>query len=200
MPAMPPTSIMTMRDRGPGERTDQRRGGPSGKIAPPWSYGDGVITPTCRAAHRWVLTAVLVFGLIGMHNLVDLGMNMGMPGPGSMVSAPMAAESQNVSQAELRAGFHSPAGVSHPAGPEGMGPSGPSPDHPSDWLHMCLAVLGQLAGQLAGLVLIALVLLGAALWWAGRPRLPHPRGIARAPDRPPRTGRMVLASVCVLRL
>ncbi|HET6502271.1 MAG TPA: hypothetical protein VFG87_16050 [Amycolatopsis sp.] len=192
-PVMPLTSTMTRRERGPRQRAEPCRGGRGAKIAPP--YGDGVIPPTRSAALRWVLMAALVFGLIGMHNLVDMGtgMDMGGPGPGPMASAP--AGSQDASETE----FRTPAGISLVAGQEGMGPSGQSPGHPVQAMHMCLAVLGHLVSQLAGLVLTAL-LLGAALWWAGGPRLPHPRGIARAPDRPPRTGRLVLASVCVLRL
>lgn len=71
---------------------------------------------------------------------------------------------------------------------------GHAPESPAhDLIHLCLAVLGAVAG------LLLLVLLLGVFWPALRtPRRTRP--VSRV-DRPPWTsGRSVLSSVCVLRL
>ncbi len=139
-------------------------------------YGKGVHPLTRPAALRWVLLVGVAFALIGMHNLAATN-----PMHDVMRLEPVASASMPV------------------ADPSCCADHATAPGHDSgtghDWLHLCLAVLGQIAGA----VLMLLLVVGVTRWVRDR-GLPRPAAVARAPDRPPGNGRTILTSVCVLRL
>jgi hypothetical protein len=131
------------------------------------------------ATQQVVLLFALALGLVGMHELVVLGDNPHTAGPASMsvMSNAAAPAPQMVASADLSPlGQHSPA--SH------------------DVMHLCLAVLCAIVATLLG------------LWLLLRTPVSNPPGgaLARAPstgppDRPPdRRGRVLLTSLCVLRV
>jgi hypothetical protein len=123
-----------------------------------------------------VLLVALAFGLIGMHNLVAFDAGHPELSPGAaVVLTDMTGCCQDHDMS--------------------VGSTGHSSGHDHDFLHLCLAVLSQLAALVAMLALFV----GLA-GWVGRLRLPVPRAVARAPDRPGGNGRTILTSVCVLRL
>ncbi|MBP2330697.1 hypothetical protein JOF56_011082 [Kibdelosporangium banguiense] len=122
---------------------------------------------TLRTGPRWLLLCLLLFGVVSMHHFVTSEAHH--QSSGMTMDAPASAPAQ-----------HEPE---QPA---------PSPKH--DLLHLCLAVMGAIAG---------LLLLGLLLAMAipvHVPSLRPERRIQRV-DRPPKSsGRDLLSSVCVLRL
>lgn len=140
-----------------------------------------------RPIRRWLLIVVVVVGLVGMHHLVDAGMDrpttpspMMTTGPtatattptviGRVVTGPMATD------ASAADGVGGSAVVAHPAMTMDM--------------HMCLAIL------------VALVLLGAILAVVatiGRRGDPVGRRGIVVIRPPPRPTPVRLAQLCVLR-
>jgi hypothetical protein len=119
------------------------------------------------------LLAVLAFAVLGMHSVVawhaaDHGM---APPSAAAVMAPGCCPGHDGGQA---------------------------PGHDHQWLHLCLAVITQLA------LGAALLMLTAFAWLLRKATREHlrrwSRPPARAPDPPVETGRALLTSVCVLRL
>jgi Family of unknown function (DUF6153) len=121
---------------------------------------------------RWLLLAVVAFGLVAMHHLpAQHGQDFDTHPAGTNMSVTVMDPS--------------PAAQSMPD--SGMG----------SMSHECLAVTSLFT--VAALVML-LLLVGASRW-ARQSLRSAAAALARARDRPPRWGgRTVLASVCVLRL
>jgi hypothetical protein len=123
---------------------------------------------------RWLLLAVVAFGLVVMHHLP------------AQHDAESGSHTAGTSMSVMVIDPSSPAAQPMPD-TSGMG----------SMLHECLAVTSLFTVAAA---LVLLLLLGASRW-AQRPLLSAATALARARDRPPSSGgRTVLASVCVLRL
>lgn len=123
-----------------------------------------------------MLLVALAFAVIGMHNLVAIS-----PMHDAMAPEPVTSASAMVADACCA---------------DHAGQPGHAPGAGHDWLHLCLAVLGQLAAAAA----LLLVLVIALARGAGDRASAWSRALARAPDPPPGNGRTILTSVCVLRL
>jgi hypothetical protein len=130
----------------------------------------GMKLGTRAAGPRWLLLCLLLLGVVSMHHFA----------PADAHDQPTTAVSHTMANAPASDPVHEPEG---PA---------PSPAH--DLLHLCLAVLGAIAG----LVLTGLLL--AKSWPAQAPSLRPDRQVRRVDHPPPLSGRSLLSSVCVLRL
>jgi hypothetical protein len=119
---------------------------------------------------RWLLLCLLLLGVVSMHHFM-----------------PPAAHDQP-SAAMVAPGAHGADPMQQPHSPA------PAPDQGHDLLHLCMAVLGAVAG----LLLIVLLLTTS---WLARTLPPRRPPVNRRAGRPPDlSGRTLLSSVCVLRL
>lgn len=139
-------------------------------------YRAGVVTSARPAALRWVLLAVLAFGVVGMHCLSATGSAHAVMESAAMTSAPadaIAVESGTQAWPACCDDEHSTG-------------------HNHGLQHLCLAVLA------AAFVL----LIGRLLWRSDHAglasRKPTPPLIRAGRSPPPRTGDL-LTSLCVLR-
>lgn len=124
-------------------------------------YGDGVKALTGLRLRKWLLLCVLAFALVGMHHI-----------PAAPCDPHVAATSHAAEQPEPEQPCH-------------------TPESGHDLLHLCLMVLGFVAG-------IALAWLLLAITGAASTLAHHTRVMTRW--RPPKlAGRSLLTSVCVLR-
>lgn len=138
-------------------------------------YRAGVTTSELGRLQRGLLLCALALGVVGMHQLVTTDAMPGMAMP--VMSSSPAMDMGDVTTVTAIAAEdhqHGGQGVVH------------------DLMHLCLAVLCA-----AGAALLAFWLIRRCLAVVS----PSSRAVARAPDRPPKAGgRLLLASVCVLRL
>lgn len=135
-------------------------------------YGEGVQQTAGPRAPGCVLVCLLLLGLVLMHHAPAAEHHMGAMGPPAATAA-------------VTAGSTCPAGT----------PDCPMPGQAHDMLHLCLAVIGTLAG-----VLLLGAFLGLVRGIFASPRLSGDVPLPRV-DRPPGwPGRTVLTSLCVLRL
>ncbi|MFE6615937.1 hypothetical protein [Amycolatopsis sp. NPDC057786] len=126
---------------------------------------------------RVFLLGVLAFCLVAMHHLTtSTGMSAMSP----------AAQVTSVGHGEGTAATEQ----------DGGHPTSPHDDH--GFLHLCLAVLGAIGALLAGLGLLFRLSRAHPVFRAAEPAGPRaPPPPARPPDRP---GRLILNSLCVLRV
>jgi hypothetical protein len=129
------------------------------------------------------LLCALALGIVGMHHLTTTDDTMGAAAP-TVVATMMPPAPHDM-----------PGAVEDVASlPIEQHPTAPMPSH--DLMHLCLAVMCAV-----GFALAALWLLLRILRRGDQSNAPITSGPPRAPDRPPdRRGRLLLASLCILRV